>query len=662
MERQHATAPKAREGGVPDARKPGDRSATAAARPQGPPLHFHLAASGDASRAKGLSTMKRSLAGLAGLAALGAHAQVPGTITPLPPLLVTASRSAEPVPTLRDAVVITREELEAAGALSLGEILERRAGIELRATGGPGQPQGLFIRGTGTAQTLVLVDGLRVGSATVGTTSIENIPVDLIERIEVVKGPLSSMYGSDAIGGVVQVFTRGKHVPHLFASGAFGSDRDGRLAAGFTAAEGDTTLAVSAGARAVDARSATNPNAGFLHDPDRDPYRNAFANVRGTYRYWQGELVTLEAFGSRARTDFDTGLAPDGGSPGDRNDQTISGARITSASEWVKGWTNRFSLGTGLDRLETRGLYPSRFETQQDQASWIHELVLPGAKLMAGLEGVRQRVRSDTEFTQTSRETRSAFAGITQSQPGMAFEASARRDDDDSFGARNTGTASYGVDWLHVGRIAATYGRGFRAPTFFDLYAPSSPYYQPNPALRPEQSRSWEVSLRSEGTSAVQWKATAFDTRIEDLIVYVAPTVENVGRARIRGLEGSVEATAWGARWRAAATAQRPRDEATGLALPGRAERFATLEASRDWGAWRGGLVVHASGPRYDSPGEANRIGGYTTVDVRVRYAIAPRWSAELSATNLLDRQRETSIGYDAPRRSVLLSLRFEAF
>src|SRR5512147_440808 len=139
------------------------------------------------------STMKLPLAGLASLAALGAHAQAPGTVTPLPPLLVTASRSAEPVPTLRDAIVITREELDAAGPLSLGEVLERRTGIELRSTGGPGQPQGLFLRGTGTAQTLVLVDGLRVGSATVGTTSIENIPLDLIERIEVVKGPLSSV-------------------------------------------------------------------------------------------------------------------------------------------------------------------------------------------------------------------------------------------------------------------------------------------------------------------------------------------------------------------------------------------------------------------------------------------------------------------------------------
>lgn len=603
-----------------------------------------------------------TLAGLASLAALGAHAQSPKVVSQ-PPLLVTATRGLEPAPSLRDAVVITREDLDASGALSLGEILERRAGVELRSTGGPGQPQGLFLRGAGTAQTLVLIDGLRVGSATVGTASIENIPVDMIERIEVVKGPMSSLYGADAIGGVVQVFTRGKNVPHLWTSAGYGTDRDSRLSAGLTAAEGDTVLAFAAGVRDVDAPSATNPRASFLHDPDRDPYRNGFANLRGSYRFWQGELVTLEAFGSRARTRFDSGLDfATGASPNDRNDQTLSGARITSSTEFVPGWTSRLAFGESRDKLVTTGLFPSTFETRQGQASWVNELALTHGKILAGLEGLKQDVRSDTEFTRTDRTTRSLFTEYAQDFGAQSFEASARRDDDDSYGARNTGSASYGFLWPGLGRIAATLGRGFRAPTFFDLFAPSSDFYKPNPDLRPEQSRSVEVSIRSEVGKPSQWRLTYFDTRIEDLIVYVAPTVQNVGRARIRGFEASFEATAWGARWHAEATAQRPRDDTTGLQLPGRAERFASLDASRDFGSWRAGLTLHASGPRYDQPGEQARIPGYATLDARVRYAIAPRWSVDLAATNLLDKARETSIGYDAPRRQVMLSVRFEAF
>ena len=191
------------------------------------------------------------IAGLFSLAALGAQAQVAPFVSvsrSFEPVVVTASRALTADTTLRDATVITRDDLDASGALSLAEVLQRRAGVEVRATGGPGQPQGLFIRGAGTAQTLVLIDGMRAGSATVGTTSIENIPIEMIERIEVVKGPMSSLYGSEAMGGVVQIFTRGKAVPHLFASSSYGSDNDRRAAAGITTVEGGTSVSLSLGA------------------------------------------------------------------------------------------------------------------------------------------------------------------------------------------------------------------------------------------------------------------------------------------------------------------------------------------------------------------------------------------------------------------------------
>src|SRR5882672_11502473 len=196
-----------------------------------------------------------SIAGLASLASLGAQAQGITALAPsrtFDPVVVTATRGLSAASTLRDTVVITREDLEAAGALSLGEILQRKAGIELRATGGPGQPQTLFIRGSGSAQTLVLVDGLRVGSATVGTTSIEHIPLEMIERIEVVKGPMSSLYGPEAIGGVIQIFTRARSGPHLFAAAAYGTDDDKRVSAGIVTEDGGTRLALSMGGRRVD--------------------------------------------------------------------------------------------------------------------------------------------------------------------------------------------------------------------------------------------------------------------------------------------------------------------------------------------------------------------------------------------------------------------------
>src|SRR5207244_10634986 len=202
-----------------------------------------------------------TFAGLAGLAGLGAQAQVLPSAAFLPstePLIVTATRAITATPTLRDAIVITRDDLQNAGPVSLGEVLQRKAGIELRSTGGAGQPQSLFVRGAGSAQTLVLIDGMRAGSATVGTTAIEHIPLEMIERIEVVKGPLSSLYGPDAIGGVIQIFTRGKDVPHLFGAAGYGTDNDRRASAGLSTVDGDMSASASAGWRKVDARSATN--------------------------------------------------------------------------------------------------------------------------------------------------------------------------------------------------------------------------------------------------------------------------------------------------------------------------------------------------------------------------------------------------------------------
>ncbi|HEX7606402.1 MAG TPA: TonB-dependent receptor [Usitatibacter sp.] len=607
------------------------------------------------------------IAGLAGLASLGAHAQ--SVVTPqLPqtfdPVIVTASRSIDPATTLRDAIVITREDLDAAGPLSLAEVLQRRAGIEIRTLGGPGQPQSIFTRGAGSAQTLVLVDGMRVGSATVGTTSIENIPLGMIERVEVVKGSLSSLYGSDAIGGVIQIFTRGKSVPHLFVSAEYGSDNDRRLAAGLTTTDNGTTVSLSAGARAVDARSATNPRAGsFVYNPDRDPYDNAYFTMRAAQKMWQGETLELEAFTSRARTHFDSG-------PGDdRNDQSISGAKLSSSNQIVPGWAMRLTIGEGRDRIVTHGSFPGVIETQQDQGTWINEVATPFGNVVTGAETVRQRVVSDdsTPFTKTRRNTNSEFIGMNESYAGQRFEASVRRDDDDQFGTRNTGSASYGFDIASVMRVAATYARGFRAPTFYDLYGPTFPgSYSPNPFLEPERSRSYELAFKSDAAASFQWRLAAFDNRFENLIVYSfeQATVLNVARARARGVEASIDATWLGTRVRATITTQRPRDETTGLRLQGRAESYGSIDAARTFGPWTAGVSVLASGARFDSADESpgSRLGGYAVVDARVRYAFDTRWSAQLSATNLGDRRYENVVGYDAPRRSVMLGVRFEAF
>ncbi len=613
----------------------------------------------------------KPLAGLAAAMALGAHAQQPAApaqpaallaYQPLDAIVVTAIRAPQQAAAaLRDVEVVTREEIDRAGPISVAELLQREALVEFRGTGGPGQPAGLFLRGANAGQTLVLVDGMRVSSATVGTTSIENIPLDMVERIEIVKGPLSSLYGPDAIGGVVQVFTRASAVPRLFASAGYGTDSDWRLAAGFTAIEGATTVSFSGGGRKVDAPSATNPRA-YCHDPDRDPYENAFANLRIVGRLAPGETLALNGFTSRGKASYDGCPDAQGRFANDRNVQTLSGANLVSQMAYSTWWTSRITVGQGLDELRIEGYSPARFETRQDQASWVHEFALRFGKALAGFEMLRQKVVSDTAFTQTERDTKSAWASLNESWKGWSMEASARRDDDDQFGARDTGAVSGGYAWPGAGLFTATAGRGFRAPTFFDLYAPASDFYVPNPSLRPEQSTSREVAFRSEPVAGWRGRLTAFDNRIEDLITYVFPTMENVRRARIRGIEASAEGTLWGVRLRGSFSSQDPKDEDTGYQLQGRAKRFGRLEAAWTSGPWSVSGGVTASSERFDSADEApsSRLPGYAIADAAVRYTVDRRWRVELTGSNLFDKRYEHAVGYDAPRRGFFLNLRFE--
>jgi vitamin B12 transporter len=223
------------------------------------------------------------------------------------------------------------------------------------------------------------------------------------------------------------------------------------------------------------------------------------------------------------------------------------------------------------------------------------------------------------------------------------------------------------MEYPDVVRLSATYARGFRAPTFFDLYA-SAPGYTPNPNLQPERSKSYEYTVKSDAKAPLQWRITAFDNRFENLIVFTftptSSTVVNAARARARGVEASLDAAWLGTRWRASVTVQRPRDEDTGKTLQGRAQHYGSLDASHTFGAWTAGVTLLASGPRFDSTDEspASRLPGYLVADARVRYAFSKGWTAELTAANLGNRRYENAVGYDAPRRVVMLNVRFDAF
>ena len=586
------------------------------------------------------------------------HAQIAEPPNRLDNVVVTATRTAQSLDqTLAQALIISRDEIDAAGVATLTELLQRKAGLEIRATGGPGQPSSVFIRGSNSSHTLVLVDGLRIASSSSGATAFENLPLDLIERIEIVKGPMSGLYGSDAIGGVVQIFTRSSAKPRLTASAGFGSESTSGFNTGFSVTERNTSLTLDAGTQRTRPRSATNPAAGsFTFNPDDDPYRNTHGLIKLTHTLWQGEVVGFTAWQSRGETDFDGGP----GAPAS-NRQTLSGYQLTSENRFAADWKSRIILGRTTDDSRITSSFPGNFKTEQNQVSWFNEFKTWAGSMNAGVEWRQEKLASDIQYDSRTRETTSLFAGYLERLGPGQLEFSVRRDEEDQFGRRNTGSVSYGYTLSPQLTAYARAGHAFRAPSFNDLYYPGFS----NPNLKPEQSDQAEAGLKWRSKD-VRIDIAHFENRIDDLIVFDTATFlpQNLQRARIKGWELTADTSFVGMTVKAALTLQRPEDRDTGKQLRSRARQFGSLGASRAFGAWQVGADVVASGPRFDSANEApaTRMGGYALLHATVRYRIDKTWSVELIGQNLADKKYELAQGYNTPKRSLFLNVRAVAF
>ena len=617
-----------------------------------------IAACGDARRLIRNTIMQRKPIAALLLSSLPVLGQ---TQTASDAIVVTATRTPQPAEsTLGQTIVITRADIESAGPVDLAQLLRIHANADVRTTGGPGQPASLFLRGTNGNHTLFLIDGLRVNSASLGSTSIETIPLDLIERIEIVKGPFSGLYGSDAMGGVVQIFTRDDAKPLLRATLGVGNRNAMNANAGVAATEGDTHFTLNAGHSRIRAESATNPRATFSYNEDRDPHRVDHVNAKISRTFRNGETLTLSAFQSSGRTDFDGGATTS-----NSNRQKISGYQLESRNELSPGWQSRLVVGRGTDDLRYEGGFTAKFKTEQDQVYWTNELKTDRGFMTVGADARVEKVSGSSPFEIARRETKSVFAGYLERMGSSQLEFNLRRDEEEQFGSRNTGSVSYGLKLSTELQLYAKGGRAFRAPSFSDLYLPPDPDFGPssNPLLRPEKSDAAEIGLKYR-TPQFMVSLVGFNQKIDDLITFVFGSgPQNVRRARIRGVE-----LQGGTRWfdtnmRMAVTAQRPEDEDTHKRLQGRAETLVTLNLDRTWGKWRAATTVTHTGERFDSTTEApaSRMSAYTLLDANLRYAIDKYWTIELAIANVTDKRYELAQGYNAPGRLFMLNLKFAA-
>lgn len=590
-------------------------------------------------------------------ALLGAVCTHAYAIETLPDTVVTATRTAQSVDeTLASVTVITQEDIARLQAQSLPEVLRGVAGLTISNSGGAGKTTALSLRGTNVDHVLVLVDGIKIGSATTGTASFQDIPVAQIERIEIVRGPRASLYGSEAIGGVIQIFMR-KRGGALTPSASFTAGGYGTYS---------TIVGLSGGGEQgwfnvkVDQQNTKGFNAfrGLPSEPDKDGYHSTSFGVNGGYRFDNGAIADVQMLRGEGRNKFD-------GAFQNRNDsaQQVLGASLKFSPLSI--WNMILRAGSSQDNANNflNSQFKSRFDTRRDSLTWQNDFALDANQLFtAGLDYQNDNVDSTTVYAKSARNNKAMFGQYQGDFGAHSLQASVRHDNNQQFGGHETGGLGYGYALSDTMRLTASYGTAFKAPTFNQLYYPGFG----SATLRPELSRSFELGVA--GRDAIgKWSLHAYQTDITDLIAYnVIPpyNIVNISAARLSGLEGQLQTHL--AEWElnGTLTLQDPRQTSganRGKLLNRRATESMRIEAARELGDYRLAGSLYAEGRRFDDMANTptKALAGYGLIELRAEYRLAADWLLQGRVENLLDKRYETAQFYNQAGRGVYFTLNY---
>jgi vitamin B12 transporter len=533
-----------------------------------------------------------------------------------------------------------------------------------------------------TNGTLVLVDGVRVGSATLGQAEFEALSLAQIDRIEVLRGPASSLYGADGVGGVIRIFTRrGDGSPRVTGSVAVGGYRSRHGDLGVSGSAGAFDYAAALGRDSSRGVSATRPGAQFgVFNPDTDGYARNFGNLRLGYTPSAGHRIGVSVLETHLNSqydsaDFDAAFNPDP-SADFRTRLTTRVAAVDYRGAISAAWTTSLQLTNSVDDSKSGGKTISRFETERDQATWQNALNL-GAdqQLVLAYEFLRERATGDV-FAEAPRRHNSAFVvGWSGRFAAFGVQADLRRDANSAYGDNTTGRLGLGYEVVPGLKLRALAGTSFRAPTFNDLFYPDYGIPPGTPGFRidPERGRSLEVGATWQ-TDSSRVSLTAYRNRVRDLIAY-EPNVDanfeplglcpqgyqfgcarNIGRARLQGVSLTASQRWGGLELGAIVELLDAKDADTGVRLARRAAHQETLSADYTTGAWSIGGSLLDVGSRPDGV----VLGGYALLDLRATWRFLPQWRLETRLLNALDHRVEPLRDYQGLGRQAWIGLRFD--
>jgi vitamin B12 transporter len=573
--------------------------------------------------------------------------------TDLAAIVVTATRQPMRVnETLADVTVIDRETIERSGQNTVADLLARQPGVQLIANGGPGASASILLRGAEARHTLVLIDGMRIRSATSGQPALESIPLGEIERIEILRGPASALYGSEAIGGVVQIFTRRYEGPlRPSAYVGYGSYNTLQTEAGIGGSQDALSFGLRAGRYDSDGFNVTKPEIGKKYNPDKDGFHQKHLSGHLSYRLNEGDELGATFLYADGTDQYDAST----GSFDDRIDKTLASYQMHLLKRLLPDWTSQWRIGGSRDELlDITQTAQSRIRTDQRLYQWQNDIRLPLGRALVAIERSEDRFSGTTHFAVDQRSVNSGLLGWSARGDKHNFQANLRHDDNSQFGGKTTWQAGYGYRLTEVWRAHAATGTAFNAPTFNQLYYPGFG----NPSLRPEFARNIEIGLAYTQTDQTT-SLTVFRNRIQDMIP--SNLAANINRARIEGATFAYAGTWAGWRLTASMDVLDARDETTGKRLPRRANHLLNGSATRDVGAWNVGAEWSDVGQRYEDSANttARRMTGYSVVNLFARYRIDPAWSVEARANNIANVKYETAYGYAMPGGNLFVGLRY---
>jgi vitamin B12 transporter len=604
------------------------------------------------NRITAVSASISALLALLPIAALAEQTQAIQNNLESSPLIVTATRTASNVDqVLATSIVIDRKEILESQALTIADVLRNQTSINVASNGGPGQTSSIFIRGAESDHTLIMIDGVKMNPGTIGVAAIQNIPLNMVDRIEVIMGPRSTLYGSDALGGVIQIFTRKGETTE--AGWRFGSYNTQELSASYHLKKGDVRMGIDlSGARTdgIPARSDTTEDSPYTNDSINLKLGNTFGNTELDFQF----------LGSNGRTDYyDFVLTP---VAQDYTNTTSSlNARINATDNWV----SKLLLSYFEDDIQQRQS-ADYLKTTRYELDWQNDIVIGSANLVtAGIQTYRENAQSLSFGSGFDEDTDTVGLYVQDQFESGANQLTAglRYTDLSSFDGKTTGELSYGYQASKQAKLIASYATGFRAPGSTDRFG-----FGGNPYLVPETSQSIELSARFNPSSVHRTRISVFHNDIDNLINYVDPDGfngalpgrnENIDKTRTRGVELAYSFRKGAYVVDAGATLQNPEDLTTNKQLARRAKEKYNLTGRYIGSDYSVSAELTYTGERPDSAYSDIILDAFTLLNLSATKSFNDRFNLGLRLENITDEDYQLADGFNTPGRSAFFDIRY---